>query len=165
MGLLKRCTDLSTGETLVVKVVRTNDVEVLKCARAEFEMLRRLSHPNVVQVKQMYYDSLHSHLYLLQNEIKGVDLSKFVRKRKRCTEDEARIIFKQLLHAIDYIHRNGICHRDIKPENIIVIPETLEVKLADFNVSKDFTQVKVMNTHTGTVAFSAPEMLFKEEYT
>eukprot|EP00826_Nyctotherus_ovalis_P062009 TRINITY_DN8892_c0_g1_i2.p2 TRINITY_DN8892_c0_g1~~TRINITY_DN8892_c0_g1_i2.p2 ORF type:complete len:105 (-),score=26.77 TRINITY_DN8892_c0_g1_i2:472-786(-) len=104
-------------------------------------------------------------MYLLQNEVKGINLSKFIRKYKRCTESKARVIFKQILHAIDYIHRNGICHRDIKPENIMIIPETLEIRLTDFNVSKDFTKVKVMNTHTGTIAFSAPEMLFKEEYT
>jgi len=108
---------------------------------------------------------LNSHLFILQKEIQGVNLDKYIRKHKRCNEDKAKIIFKQILNAIDYIHKKSICHRDIKPDNIMIIPDTLQITLADFNVSKDFSKVKVMNTHTGTIAFSAPEMLFKEEYT
>ena len=70
------------------------------------------------------------------------------------------------------MHSKGICHRDIKPSNIILTSEGNHVKITDFNVSKRFIKtiegnkefVK-MATHTGTMAFSAPEMLNREEYT
>lgn len=120
---------------------------------------------NIVEVKGLYYNPLNSHLFILQKEIEGIDLDKYIRKYKRCNEDKAKIIFKQILSAIDYIHGKGICHRDIKPDNIMIVPDTLHVTIADFNVSKDFSKLKIMNTHTGTLSFSAPEILFKEEYT
>lgn len=35
-------------------------------------------------------------------------------------ENTAKKYFKQILNAVDYCHKKGICHRDLKPENILV---------------------------------------------
>ena len=35
------------------------------------------------------------------------------------SEETAKELFKQLLSAIEYMHRHGICHRDLKPHNIL----------------------------------------------
>lgn len=71
------------------------------------------------------------------------------------------------------MHKNGVCHRDLKPHNIILIEESMTIKITDFNVSKFFSRTldgtdakgKKMGTHTGTLAFCAPESLNKQEYT
>ena len=42
-----------------------------------------------------------------------------------------RIIMKQLLTAVDFIHSKNIVHRDLKPENIL-LDDQLNVKLSDF---------------------------------
>lgn len=162
---MKRCTDLSTGEHYVVKIIRTNDTEVLKSVKNEFKILKQLSHPNIVQVKEMYYNPFKSYLFMVQKEIEGINLANYIEEHGKCSEEYGKKIFRQILGAIEYIHKQGICHRDIKPENLMIIPETLEAVITDFNVSKNFTKYKVMRTHTGTVAFSAPETLFCEEYT
>ena len=40
---------------------------------------------------------------------------------------------KQLLYALNYMHKLNIAHRDIKPENILLEdPATLRIKLTDF---------------------------------
>ena len=48
------------------------------------------------------------------------------------SETEAAFIIWQVLLAVRYCHRHGICHRDIKLENIVVEDYSLHVKLIDF---------------------------------
>ena len=38
-------------------------------------------------------------------------------------EQEAKLIFKQILDAVDHCHKNGVYHRDLKPENILIDEE------------------------------------------
>lgn len=91
-------------------------------------------------------------------------------------ENIASNLFKQLLLAIQFLHKNGVVHRDLKPHNIIVSPDGSVLKLTDFNVSKFYdmstTKYSAMSkqnmkmwTYTGTVAFLAPEVLEDLEYT
>ena len=68
-----------------------------------------------------------------------------------------------------------ICHRDLKPNNIMCDWNGDKVKITDFNVSKfsneykEFTTLDKkehveMWTYTGTVAYSAPEILMGHAY-
>lgn len=65
----------------------------------------------------------------------GGDLLNFVRKRKRLDEETAKVLFKQVMEGIGYIHSKKILHRDIKLDNILLDGKG-NVKIADFGVSK-----------------------------
>ena len=52
------------------------------------------------------------------------------------TEEVSKLLFKQILQGIQYLHTKGIVHRDLKPNNILVGAEGQVVKIADFNVAK-----------------------------
>ena len=87
-------------------------------------------------------------------------------------EPEAKRYFQDILQAIEYMHREGVCHRDLKPQNIILDKGCMRVKVTDFNVSKRFVTEEggvrsrvTMATHTGTMAYMAPEALANEGYT
>ncbi|KAI9221796.1 kinase-like domain-containing protein [Blastocladiella britannica] len=46
-------------------------------------------------------------------------------------EDRARLVFRQLVDIVEFLHAHNVCHRDLKDENILV-NDRLEVKLIDF---------------------------------
>jgi len=54
--------------------------------------------------------------------------------RGNLTEEGSRIIIKQLLSALGYLHSKEIVHRDIKPENICFAEDNEDspIKLIDF---------------------------------
>ena len=70
-------------------------------------------------------------------------------------ETKAKIIFKEVLSSIEYMHSKGICHRDLKPRNILLTSNEMHAKITDFNVSKCFKrsngEIIKMSTHTGTM--------------
>jgi serine/threonine protein kinase len=48
--------------------------------------------------------------------------------------EAAKILMRNLLEVVSYLHAVGICHRDLKPDNLIVADD-MSIKLIDFNVS------------------------------
>ena len=73
----------------------------------------------------------------------------------------------QLAAALEFMHAQGIVHRDLKSANVFLqkapgdsVPE---VRLGDFGVATGSAQ-RTNLTHVGTLAYLAPEMLFRGQY-
>lgn len=105
-------------------------------------------------------------IYMVLELVKGKELFDKIAEIEHYDENIARKIFKELILAIQYLHRKKISHRDIKPSNIMVLDsDSTKIKLIDLNVSKQAKNDKFeMMTHTGTEAFSAPEMFSQTVY-
>jgi calcium-dependent protein kinase len=84
-----------------------------------------------------------------------------IEAKKPYSEKEACGIFKQMMSAVSYCHKEKICHRDLKPENLLFLnkSEDSPLKVIDFGLSKSvdttITNSKNnMNTKVGTVRLS-----------
>ena len=83
------------------------------------------------------------HIMLVMELCAGGDLLNFVRKRKKLDEETAKVIFKQVIEGIGYVHSKKILHRDIKLDNILLDGKG-NVKIGDFGVSKQVKAGEVM---------------------
>ena len=92
------------------------------------------------------------------------DLLSFIRKRNKLNEQIAKMIFKQIIEGLKYIHKKNIIHRDIKLDNIL-IDTTNTVKICDFGVSRKISKGEKIYERCGTPAYIAPEIYKKMGYT
>lgn len=121
-----------------VKVINKARVSNVERFRLEVEIMMRLDHPNILRLYDYFEDS--ENVYLVMERCTGGELFDRIIAKKYYGEEEARIIFRQIMRAIYYCHQNGVCHRDLKPENFMMVsskdPHTL--KVIDFGLSRTF---------------------------
>lgn len=125
----------------------------------EILALKKIDHPNVVKIFEVFKDS--SKLYIVMEYVEGKELFDFVVKRQKLKESEASKVVQQLLRTIKYLNELKICHRDLKPENIMINPDTLHIKIIDFGLSSFYSEFSTLATKVGTPYYVAPEVLDK----
>jgi len=160
MAVVRRARSRSKGTEAALKTVRLSDGEdgLLPFARAEFELLRSLRHPNILRAYD-FYATPHFATIVLEL-FPGPTLAKAVREtgRKQLEEEEARIVFAMLLGVVAYLHEHDVVHRDIKSENVLVSRDLCDLRLIDFNTAQKVSDGGALSM-TGTRAWAAPEVL------
>lgn len=114
------------------------------------------------RLRDVLFDEHREFLCLVMELGDGKDLfdsvSRQVAAGSRIAESDAAQWFAQILQGVTFVHRMGICHRDLKLENVLLHSDGT-VKIADFGMSKDFSQSIVeTRTRIGTLAYLAPEL-------
>ena len=126
----------------------------------EIEMLSRLRHPYITQILDSF--ETDKHIFIVMEYICG-DLLGFIRKRGKLSEPMTKVIFRQIIEGLRYIHKKKIVHRDIKLDNVL-IDLTNTVKICDFGVSRILQPGDIMYENCGTPAYIAPEIFKNEGY-
>jgi calcium-dependent protein kinase len=124
----------------------------------EVEILKKLIHPNIMQIYEFYEDK--KNFFIITEFCEGGELFDKIIEKGSLTESEASEIMKQLLSAVNYIHSNQIVHRDLKPENILLDTKKDNIiKIIDWGEARFFDKNKKMNRISGTPYYIAPEVL------
>ncbi|XP_076466414.1 uncharacterized protein LOC143297800 [Babylonia areolata] len=172
---VKEALHLPTGEKVAVKVIDKKrakaDPYVRKNLRREGRLLQQIRHHHVVQLMEVL-ETEHSY-YLVTEYCAGGDLMDYIAKRKRLEEREVKKFIRQIVSAVDYLHRLGIIHRDLKIENLL-LDQNRDIKIIDFGLSNT---IKVSSapegaahaqeylvTQCGSPAYAAPELLNHRKY-
>ena len=67
----------------------------------------------------------------------------------------AKVLFAEVILALEFLHSKNILYRDLKPENILLGPNNL-VKIADFGLSNLMKDGKLLKTSCGSLNYAAP---------
>lgn len=118
-----------------------------------------IRQPNIVQyVEHLDWDDRL--LIIIMEYVGKGDLGRMISENGPLTEMAVKIMAKQLLGALGYLHDMNITHRDVKPDNILVSShEPFVVKLTDFGLSKMIDNEQTfLRTFCGTLLYCAPEV-------
>ena len=104
---------------MAVKVIEDPNARIN--ARHEAAALQAFDSKHVLRLVALAEDERAT--YLVTEHAKGGDLLKRMQERacQPMTEDEARRYFRQLVFALDYVHRLGWEHRDVKSRERLVV--------------------------------------------
>ncbi|XP_060765664.1 hormonally up-regulated neu tumor-associated kinase homolog A [Neoarius graeffei] len=157
-----------TGEKVAVKVIdkrkAKKDSYVTKNLRREGQIQQMIRHPNITQLLDIL--ETENSYYLVMELCPGGNLMNHIYEKKRLDEREAQKYVRQLVMAVEHLHRAGVVHRDLKIENLL-LDEQDNIKLIDFGLSNCagiLGYSDPFSTQCGSPAYAAPELLSRKKY-
>ncbi|XP_007939502.1 hormonally up-regulated neu tumor-associated kinase, partial [Orycteropus afer afer] len=157
-----------TGEKVAIKVIdkkrAKKDTYVTKNLRREGQIQQMIRHPNITQLLDIL--ETENSYYLVMELCPGGNLMHKIYEKKRLEESEARRYIRQLISAVEHLHRAGVVHRDLKIENLL-LDEDNNIKLIDFGLSNCagiLGYSDPFSTQCGSPAYAAPELLARKKY-
>eukprot|EP00826_Nyctotherus_ovalis_P059545 TRINITY_DN828_c0_g1_i14.p1 TRINITY_DN828_c0_g1~~TRINITY_DN828_c0_g1_i14.p1 ORF type:complete len:490 (-),score=127.65 TRINITY_DN828_c0_g1_i14:99-1568(-) len=179
-GVVVSATDKHSREDVAIKILNIelymsagaeeeeetlDDAMKLKVERrlnfleTEVSIMQELEHSSIIKVKKIYKSQYH---VLIVMELAKCSLADYIEKHGRLTEEESKIVLRQILDGLKYLHISNIVHRDLKPGNILLMSDkNLEgtVKISDFSISAKLTKALhfELTDTVGTFLYKAPE--------
>ncbi|XP_054005642.1 serine/threonine-protein kinase MARK2-like isoform X3 [Hylaeus anthracinus] len=160
---VKLAKHVPTGKEVAIKIIdktQLNQNSLQKLFR-EVRIMKMLDHPNIVKLFQVI--ETEKTLYLVMEYASGGEVFDYLVLHGRMKEKEARAKFRQIVSAVQYCHQKKIIHRDLKAENLLLDSE-MNIKIADFGFSNEFTPGSKLDTFCGSPPYAAPELFQGKKY-
>uniref|UniRef100_A0A1I8GRD4 Protein kinase domain-containing protein n=1 Tax=Macrostomum lignano TaxID=282301 RepID=A0A1I8GRD4_9PLAT len=163
------------NQTVAIKVLPLSQAEQdaeelkknLQMENRGVEILKRLSHPNIVQFLKCEQSS--DGLYIFTELVSGHSLFELMqRQNKPFKESGVRDFSRQICSGLNFLHcqpEGAILHRDIKSSNVMLTNEGV-IKLIDFGLAREIfntCSLSAGNQPKGTWHFMAPELFMGED--
>uniref|UniRef100_A0A8C0SSA1 Maternal embryonic leucine zipper kinase n=1 Tax=Canis lupus familiaris TaxID=9615 RepID=A0A8C0SSA1_CANLF len=161
---VKLACHILTGEMVAIKIMDKNALgSDLPRIKTEIEALKNLRHQHICQLYHVLETA--NKIFMVLEYCPGGELFDYIISQDRLSEEETRVVFRQILSAVAYVHSQGYAHRDLKPENLL-FDEYHKLKLIDFGLcakpkgNKDYH----LQTCCGSLAYAAPELIQGKSY-
>ena len=133
-----------------------------KYNKKEIEIIQKLSHPNILQIFEIFDDE--NNYYIICENIEGKPLFEYIVNDNSFHEKEVCQVMKEILLTVNYLHSLNIMHRDLKPESIVIKKlenNTYKIKFVNFSTATEFIEGKQLTQFVGTHYYVAPEVITK----
>ncbi|XP_051052611.1 MAP/microtubule affinity-regulating kinase 3 isoform X5 [Phodopus roborovskii] len=160
---VKLARHILTGREVAIKIIdktQLNPTSLQKLFR-EVRIMKILNHPNIVKLFEVI--ETEKTLYLIMEYASGGEVFDYLVAHGRMKEKEARAKFRQIVSAVQYCHQKRIVHRDLKAENLLLDAD-MNIKIADFGFSNEFTVGSKLDTFCGSPPYAAPELFQGKKY-
>ncbi|MED6280307.1 MAP/microtubule affinity-regulating kinase 3 [Characodon lateralis] len=160
---VKLARHVPTGREVAIKIIdktQLNPTSLQKLLR-EVRIMKILNHPNIVKLFEVI--ETEKTLYLVMEYASGGEVFDYLVAHGRMKEKEARAKFRQIVSAVQYCHQKHIVHRDLKAENLLLDAD-MNIKIADFGFSNEFTLGGKLDTFCGSPPYAAPELFQGKKY-
>jgi serine/threonine protein kinase len=180
MGEVYAAKDTFTRASVALKTIRAEaslDEELSARLRKELRLARRVSHPNVCRMHDLFHHRIQlpakagtRNIQCLSMELlEGETLAQMLKRRGRLDIREANLILRQLAAGLAAAHSAGVIHRDLKPSNIILVESessaAARAVITDFGLARGdpsdtvWVGTSAPNSMLGTPAYMSPEQL------
>ncbi|CAG5098317.1 Oidioi.mRNA.OKI2018_I69.XSR.g15558.t2.cds [Oikopleura dioica] len=160
---VKLAKHLLTGRDVAIKVINKKEMSTTNLSKLmrEVRIMKMLHHPHVVQLFEVI--ETRETLHLVMEYANGGEVFDYLVAHGKMKENEARVKFRQIVSAVQYMHQKRIVHRDLKAENLLLDSE-MNIKIADFGFSNEFTPGTKLDTFCGSPPYAAPELFQGKKY-
>ncbi|XP_019156614.1 PREDICTED: cyclin-dependent kinase F-4-like isoform X3 [Ipomoea nil] len=153
-----RALNKQTGDVVAVKKMKKKYYSWEECVNLrEVKSLRRMSHPNVVKLKEVIREN---DILFFVFEYMECNLYQLMKDRvKLFSEAEIKNWCFQVFQGLAHMHQRGYFHRDLKPENLLVSKDI--IKIADFGLAREINSQPPYTEYVSTRWYRAPEVLLQ----
>ena len=185
MGAVYEATDVLLRTRVALKLISSHlatDATAVERFRREVLLARRVSHPNVCRVYELYEARTsrgHAIHFITMELLEGESLARRLAGDGRMKTDEALPLVKQMCEGLAAAHTEGVIHRDFKSSNVLLVPRattdgergaaSTRVVITDFGVARAIHVASEVEAGegplTGQGILGTPEYMAPEQVT
>lgn len=160
-GEVRLVSSIKNGRTVsyALKIQRKRHLLAVNQAKAvirEVEIMKKLDHPFLLKMVNLYHDS--SSVMILLNLVEGGELHALMQMHRNgiLPMHYSKFYAACILEGLHYMHTHSIVYRDLKPENVLIGKDGYAV-IVDFGFAR-VVERKAF-TMCGTPWYIAPEVI------
>lgn len=142
---------------LAVKVLQQvfgTDQRQVARFQQEAKLAGSLSNPNVIRI---YDCGVEPEPYIAMEFVNGLTLATLIKESGAIQPAHAFTIFQKICQGMQAAHELGLIHRDLKPSNIMILQNSLDLRIIDFGIARSLYNDD-RYTRTGETLGSPPYM-------